>query len=368
VRIGIDGRALQGSRAGIGRYVFELCRELDRLLPSATFFVYAPGPVELPVSSARWVVRIDPSPLARVLKPIAWLKLRAGRLCREDGLDAFWGAATFLPTLPRGVRTICTVYDVNFRVVPSSMSRTHRLAHQLFFERDVTAATHRIAISSGTSARLQAYFGVRVSAIARPGVSPVFQPRQPDAVRAVEAEAGIDGPYFLAVGTWEPRKNLELLVRVFRSLRSSGLLEGHRLVLVGGRGWKDQQLHRLLTEEESRSRDGSKDVVALGYTSDEMLAHLYSGCKAFVFPSTYEGFGLPVAEARACGARVITTDIPELREAGGPDTVYIAPTPEGLRRSLLDVPPPGRAQPRSPAVLPSWSDAAKVVARYLGDG
>ena len=171
MRIGIDGRALQGSRTGIGRYVFEICRELDQLLPGATFFVYAPGPVELPVSSARWIARIDSSPLARVLKPIAWLKLRAGRLCRTDRLDAFWGSATFLPLLPPHVRTITTVYDVNFRVVPSSMSRTHRLAHQLFFVRDITAAGHRIAISSGTSARLHSYFGLSVSAIARPGVS-----------------------------------------------------------------------------------------------------------------------------------------------------------------------------------------------------
>jgi glycosyltransferase involved in cell wall biosynthesis len=261
------------------------------------------------------------------------------------------------------------VYDVNFRVVPSSMSRTHRLAHQLFFRRDVAAATHRIAISSGTSARLHAYFGLTVSAIARPGVSPVFRPRELDAVRAVEAQAGIDGPYFLAVGTWEPRKNLELLVGVFRGLRSTGLLEGHRLVLVGGRGWRDQQLRRLLAEEGSggREREGSKDVIAMGYASDEVLAHLYSGCKAFVFPSAYEGFGLPVAEARACGARVITTDIPELREAGGPDTVYIAPTAEGLRQSLLDALQPPGAHARRPGVCPSWSDAAKVLTRYLGD-
>jgi glycosyltransferase involved in cell wall biosynthesis len=364
VRIGIDGRALQGRRTGVGRYAFELSRELDRLLPSASFFVYTPTAIEMPVSSDRWVARIDPSPLARLLKPVAWLKLAAGRLCRADRLDAFWGANTFLPSLPSGVRTISTVYDLNFRVVPWTMSRTHRLAHQLFFERDVTAATERIAISEGTSARLRSYFGLPVSAIARPGVSPAFRPRERTDVQRVEAELGIEAPYFLAVGTWEPRKNLELLVRVFLGLRNEGALGGYRLVLVGARGWKDRRLTRLVERETmSRSAEGG-DIIPLGYTSDEVLAHLYSGCQAFVFPSLYEGFGLPVAEARACGAKVIASDLPELREAGGPDTVYVPPTWDGLRLALLQALQPN-SRPASPEQLPSWSDAAKVLARYL---
>lgn len=362
MRIGIDGRALQGRRTGIGRYTFELCRELDRLLPSASFFVYAPGPVEIPVSSSRWVARIDASPLARLLKPIAWLKLRAGRLCRADRLDVFWGAGTFLPSLPSGVRTVSTVYDLNFRIVPWTMSRTHRLAHQLFFERDVMAATERIAISQGTAARLRSYFGLTVSAVARPGVSPVFRRRPRSNVRQVEAELGIEAPYFLAVGTWEPRKNLELLVRVFRGLREDGALDNYCLILVGGRGWRDRRLSTLIDRETGGSVRG--DIIPVGYISDEILAHLYSGCQAFVFPSQYEGFGLPIAEARACGARTIASDIPELREAGGADTVYVAPTPEGVRQGLLQSLKPA-VPVHSEEKLPSWSDAAEALARYL---
>jgi glycosyltransferase involved in cell wall biosynthesis len=318
----------------------------------------------MPVSSDRWVARIDPSPFARLLKPVAWLKLAAGRLCRVDRLDAFWGANTFFPSLPAGVRTISTVYDLNFRVVPWTMSRTHRLAHQLFFERDVTAATERIAISEGTSARLQSYFGLTVSAIARPGVSPVFRQRDRSDARRLEAQFGIEAPYFLAVGTWEPRKNLELLVRVFRELRSEGALSSYRLVLVGARGWKDRRL-RMLVEREtmSRSAEGG-DIIPLGYTSDEALAHLYSGCQAFVFPSLYEGFGLPVAEARACGAKVIASDLPEVREAGGPDTVYVPPTRDGLRQALLQT-LNSNSRPASRETFPSWSDAARVLARSL---
>lgn len=367
MRIGIDGRALQGRRTGIGRYAFELSRELDRLLPSASFFVYTPTPIEMPVWSGRWVERVDPSPLARLMKPVAWLKLAAGRLCRTDRLDAFWGANTFLPSLPSGVRTITTVYDLNFRVVPWTMSRTHRLAHQLFFERDVTSANERIAISEGTSARLQTYFGLTVSAIVRPGVSPVFHRRERSDIRRVEAELGIGGPYFLAVGTWEPRKNLELLVRVFRELSDEGALPGHRLVLVGPPGWKDRRL-RTLVQREKRGQGAEKeDILPLGYTSDEILAHLYSGCQAFVFPSLYEGFGLPVAEARACGAKVIASDLPELREAGGRDTVYVPPTRDGLRQALLRV-MDLNSGPAAPEQFPSWGEAARVLARVLAKG
>lgn len=361
MKIGLDGRPLLGRRTGIGRYVFEICRELDTLLPHAEFLVYAPEPVELPVVSGRWRCRVEARNWARALKPIAWLKLRAGGLCREDHLDVFWGSATLFPALSPAVRRITTVYDLTFREAPETMGTSHLIAQRLFFRRDVRSAHQRTAISHGTAARLQAWLGGPPAAVILPGVSDAFRPGDPAAVAGTLAALGIPEPYFLAVATWEPRKNLELLIRVFRSLQSEGEFLGYRLVLAGGSGWKDERLRALLGD---RSAAGEA-VIPLGFVTDEQLAHLYTGCRAFVFPSRYEGFGIPLLEARACGAAIVASDLPELREAGGNAAVYVPPTPEGLRDGLRQV--VGRSAPPavSPDLLPSWRGSSVMLARYL---
>jgi len=369
VRIGIDGRPLQGHRTGVGRYVFEICRELDALLPQAEFFVYAPEPVELPVHSARWRCRVERRRWARGLKPIAWLKLRAGLLCRQDRLDVFWGSATLLPSLSPGVRRLTTVYDLTFRIAPETMGRTHLMAHRLFFARDVRRAEHRLAISQGTAERLQAWLGPPRAAVARPAASSVFRPSDPAAVARTLGALGIQGPYFLTVGTWEPRKNLELLIRVFRALQAGGEFRDHRLVLAGGPGWKDERLRTLLSlNSPPGTSTAAESVVPVGFVTDHQLARLYAGCRAFVFPSRYEGFGLPVLEARACGAAVVATDLPELREAGGEDAVYVAATLEGLRDGLRRVIARPAPAPLSPELLPSWRESASVLAGYINAG
>jgi glycosyltransferase involved in cell wall biosynthesis len=103
----------------------------------------------------------------------------------------------------------------------------------------------------------------------------------------------------------------------------------------------------------------------LGFVDDDQLATLYSGCHAFVFPSRYEGFGLPVLEARACGAAVLASDLPEIREAGGEDALYVPPTAEGLREGLRGVIARSRPPALASGLLPTWQGSAAIVARYL---
>lgn len=361
MRVGLDGRPLMGRRTGTGRYVFELCRELDLLLPDAQFYVYAPTEVELPTESGRWHCRTEARRWARSLKPIAWLKLRAGRLCREDHLDVFWGSATLFPPLVTGVVYVTTVYDLTFRVAPDTMGRTHRLAHRLFFGRDVRRATRRTAISHGTAQRLTAWLGGPPAAVIPPAVALTFYPRAPEDVAQRLALLGISQPYLLAVGTWEPRKNLELLVRVFLALKLESGFRDLTLVLAGGPGWRDKRLRKLL-HGSGNAPVSPGSILPLGFLSDEVLAHLYSGCRAFVFPSRYEGFGLPVLEARACGAVVLATDTPELREAGGNDALYVEATFEGLSdgiRRVMGGPP----TQRTPPALNSWRRSAELLAQ-----
>ncbi len=360
MKIGIDGRALQGSRTGVGRYVFELCKELDRQLPEALFYVYSNIPLEMPVSSGRWILRIDPFPWVARMKSLIWLKMRCGVLCREDDLDVFWGAATFLPNLPRSVRTIITSYDLNFLFAPDTMSLTHRWAFKLFFKRDLERADSVLAISQGTSDRLGKFYGRAADGIVYPSVGVSFKPQSEVTILETLSQLGLSRPYILAVATWEPRKNLELLMGAFINIKKKGFLEEYKLVLAGGRGWKDERLATFLA--------GNNDVIPIGFVPDQHLAPLYSGAAIFIFPSIYEGFGMPVLEARACGTKVITTDSPELREAGGRDAIYIFPIEHEIEKALLHHLSIGeKPQMFDRENTPTWTQGASTLINAFGN-
>lgn len=362
MKIGIDGTTLVGNRAGVGRYVFELCRALDRQLPQATFYVYSHMPVEMPVKSDRWHARVETAGWASRLRGILWLKTRAGALCKKDQLDGFWACGTFLPILQPSVKSVATVYDLNLRLVPDSMKWTARLAYKLFFERDVHNADGILAISHGTADRLHQILGRHADGIVIPGVSSDFRRPSAEVISSTLAKLGVLRSYLLAVGTLEPRKNLAMLIEVFARLKRMDKLNQQQLILVGGKGWKDQRLRQLLAQYEDIG------VMPLGYVADADLPSLYAGSDAFVFPSIYEGFGMPVLEARACEARIVASDIPEIREAGGVGPLYIAPTAAALFAALQQVATQVSVAKSSAQSLPSWDDGARVLAQALAGG
>ena len=355
-RIGIDGRRLGHHLKGIGRYIWELCKGLDRVLPAAQFFLYSPVPLDLPPISRRWSIRIDDSPSGRTLPNNLWLVARAGPASRRDRLDAFWAGTGLMPLIGLSARKVLTVHDVIHRVAPKSMDLNALWATRLFFAKSLARADAIVTNSAGTAARLKASFGYQTAAVVRPGLSEVFRPRSRMLTQAVLMRHGVDGPYFLGVSTWEPRKGLEQLIRAFLGMKAEGRIPDHKLLLVGERGWRYSRIADLVRDNES--------VVGMGFVDDESLAALYSGADAFIYPSSYEGFGMPVLEARACGARVVTSDLPELREAGGEDAIYVVPNEHGIRSGLGQA-----AEADAPKAIDwwtwNWTERAAVLAKVL---
>jgi glycosyltransferase involved in cell wall biosynthesis len=167
---------------------------------------------------------------------------------------------------------------------------------------------------------------------------------------------GVKRPYLLSVATPEPRKNLVAVLRAFIDLKKEGKLREHQLVLAGPTGWKNRALSEGLGEARAHG------LVLAGYVPDDLMPTLYGQADALVFPSLYEGFGMPVLEARACGARVVTTNIPELREAGDEYVVYVEPTLEGIKAGILQA----IASSQPPPVLGrTWTESASILAHAL---
>jgi glycosyltransferase involved in cell wall biosynthesis len=356
LRIGIDGRIL-GSRAkGIARYIWELCKGLDTVLPGAEFFIYSRDPIGLRPISSRWHQRSE-SDYARRMPKSFWAVTRPGFMARHDRVDVFWGGTGLLPLIGLSARSVLSVHDLVYKLNPESMSWRARWTMRLFFKASLSRADVVLTNSQGTADRLAKTLGYRAAATVIPGLSPQFTPKSESCVTAVLARHNLQRPYLLSVGTLEPRKGMDVLLCGFEHLRDRSKLINYTLALAGDRGWGDSALLKQLSQS-------GPSVRWLGFVNDDELVPLYSGCEAFIFPSKYEGFGMPVLEARACGARVVASNSPELREAGGKDAIYVEPNEAGVASGIL-------AAISSPKKAffdwrqQSWIASSEVLARAL---
>jgi glycosyltransferase involved in cell wall biosynthesis len=328
-------------------------------MPSAIFFVYSQFPVEMPVDSPRWIRREESSMLAKKLKNNIWYKLLCGRLCKQDNLNAFWACGMLLPKLSKEINKVTTIYDLNCYIMPETMPYLCLLTYRVFLKRDLLNSTSIISISQGTIDRLLKILNIRAEYIIRPALSSIFKPKPANEIKQYISTLKINYPYILAIGIWEPRKNLERLVKAFLSLKRDGLIPQHKLVLVGRfKGWKEKRLSAMVSQNR-------QEIVPLGFVPDEDLPYLYGGADVFVLPSIYEGFGMPVMEALACGTPVVASDIPELHEASNEAATFINPTEEGIREGILRVLSKAREVKLNTSELMTWEDGGKLLGKIL---
>lgn len=356
IKIGFDARALAGRRTGIGNYVWHLLDELGQIMPETKFIAYSPvgQHPSIPESIKHYQIRSNSAyPL---MSGNFWLKWRALSLIRKDDLDVFWAPKTLYPSRLIGhTPVVTTVHDLNHLICPETMPLINRLAHKLYFDQDVAQADKVIANSLATASKVQNLLGRHVDFVVAPGVDKEFFPKKSSEILFVRKKYNLLKPYILFIGTLEPRKNLSRLLDSFQSLQQQGYKE-LSLVLVGQRGWKNREL-------EARLDHGIDGVLELGYVPNQDLAALYSGAEVFILPSLYEGYGMPVAEARACGTRIVATDITELYEAGGVEGIYINPLSvddltKGIIRAL--------AAPKTVAEkLTTWHQGAQIMAQIF---
>lgn len=333
MRISVDATGLAGVKTGTAVYLTEILRCWNSDAHVAHEFVVFASPKALPYlrelgldDRFRFVLAPDATPI-RVL----WQQLILPRLLKELRVDVHWGAGFVLPLLSR-TRMVVTIYDLTFQLFPA----VHELFKRFYFPAMMAAAVRKakrvLVISASTERDLHAWLPVSREKT----VITLLAPRTLEN-DSTPLDAGVDAGdrYFLSLGTLEPRKNVERLLEAWLGIDEHQRL-GVKIVFVGLRGWMvDKLLHRHTGTDAS--------VVFAGYLDDTSLNRLLLDAQALLYPSLYEGFGLPVLEAMAQGIPVLTSNIGATREVAADAALLVDPTDvsdirAGVVRLLRDAP------------------------------
>lgn len=359
--IGFDGsRAFQGNRTGTENYSYQLLKVLAQIDKRNTYIVYLrPGSVipayagiQLSISSSELDSRLRGNdyyswPKNFQFKKIPWPRLwTQGGLAVQtfkDRLDVLFVPAHTLPIIRRpGLKTVVTVHDLGSEYLPSMHQIRQRFYLGFMQKVQLKTATKIIAVSKATKEDLVKRVGLspdKVSVIYEGYDKDLFKPIKGDALINTLRYYNLQPKtYLLFVGTVQPRKNLERLIRAFAKFHLRG---GLKLVIAGSKGWLSDEIYNAAAIVNQRYKKRS-DVIAsdyelpkklgiegrvkfLGYVPEKDLPALYSGAVALTFPSLFEGFGLPILEAQASGCPVLTSNISSMPEVAGKGAVYVDP-------------------------------------------
>lgn len=319
MRIALDAIPLVAAKTGVGHYTDALAEWLARVYPDHQYDLLSPFEFNFDYNGDR------PKNLNKQFIPVRsvfrkWWLLGLPALLRIYKVDVFHGTNYCVPVFAP-CPTVVTIHDLSL----FTQSHTHEEENVKRGRRRMPIMARRatmiIAPSEWTKREITEQLGVRPEKIRviYEAAREVMKPQALPLCQGVLDKHQLRRPYLIYVGTIEPRKNLLTLIRAYHELLRSTT---HRpqLVLCGGRGWLYDEVFKLV--EELKLQD---QVRFTGYVEDADLPALYSAAEAFVYPSFYEGFGLPPLEAMACGAPVITSDVSSLPEVVGKAGITHAP-------------------------------------------
>lgn len=328
--IGIDAHMVGSHETGNETYIVGLAEGLIAL-GGYRYRIYTPRPAAFPGHSQlrKDLLRVIPDVPA--VARLGWLY---PALARQDKLDILHMSYVAPPRSPCPI--VLSVHDVSYRIFPGFFSPRVRFIIGALVGPSMRRASRVIVPSQATRRDIVRFYRIpsdRVSVIPLAATSD-YVPQPADVVARVVRKYGLSGRYMLAVGNVQPRKNLARLVEAFGAIADTH--PDVQLVIVGQSAWKASQVGEVVACFGLAER-----VRFTGYAPRDDLPGLYSGATAFCYPSLYEGFGLPVLEAMACGAPTITSNVSSLPEVAGAAAILVDPTSiselsNALQRLLSD--------------------------------
>lgn len=311
MRVALDAIPLVAAKTGIGHYTDALAESLARIHTDHQYTLLSPFDFAFPANHG------TPSNLSKMYFPVRsvfrkWWLVGLPSMLQISPFDVFHGTNYCIPVFAP-CPTVVTVHDLSL----FNQSHTHEDDNVRRGKRRIPIMMRRaskiIAPSEWTRREIMEHFHVSAERIRviQEAARKEMVPLTAEQSAGVLGKHGLTGPFLLFVGTIEPRKNLLVLLRAYHEMLQT-TEHRPRLVICGGSGWKNEEVFQLVDELEL-----GEMVRFLGYVADEDLPALYSTAECFLYPSVYEGFGLPPLEAMACGAPVITSNASSLPEVVG---------------------------------------------------
>lgn len=375
--IGFDAsRAFVEGRTGTENYSYQLLKHLSHIDIQNSYLIYIRESQKLKVKSQKWPSNFE---FKVIDMPRLWTQVGLAFRTWFDPLDVLFVPSHTLPLLKKpGLKTVITVHDLGAEYLPAMHQLKQSLYLNFMTHHQLKTATHIIAVSEATKKDIVKRVGVsekKISVVYEGVDKNVFKLIPRDAVNDIVKRFDLEREkYFLFVGTIQPRKNLERLIRAFSEFlenesrdfevrsgkwdsevgkldsfkdqidqkmnKSKNLTKtshishptsNFKLVLVGQKGWKSDEIYDL-----PKQLGLEKHVLFTGRVSDPDLVGLYNGAIGLTYPSLFEGFGLPIIEAFACGCPVITSDTSSMPEITGNGAVLVDPyNIEAIKKAML---------------------------------
>lgn len=318
MRVAYDARPLLGDMTGIGCYTNCL---LEYIISTGTplnlylFSNKATGTLRdritgmVKTASSAWSYNSN-----------LWYQLKLPLMLRKEKVDLFHGTMAVLPVLS-GIPSVLTIHDLALELLPETMYWKNWLPLKLFMKASVRKADRIIAVSENTKKDIIKFYGIvpeKVKVIYL-GVDKNFSPQKKENDDIVLRRYRLKPGYILNVGTIEPRKNIMRLLEAYR-LIAAELSRVPQLVITGGKGWLSEDINKHIDSLGLKAK-----VILTGYVSADDLPSLYRGAALFVYPSLYEGFGLPPLEAMASGIPVVSSNTSSIPEVVGKAGLLVDP-------------------------------------------
>ncbi len=313
MRIGIDARPFKYKEfSGIPASVYEILRVWMSAHPEHEYYLISNTEIQLLCElPENWHKAIYP---ARSGNGTLWMVLSLSGIIRSLKLDAYWGTNYMLPSRVRNCRYLLSVYDLSFVRFPYVSSRKTLLALRFFSKSACQKADAIHVISDSTAQDVVSLYGMnpeKVHTVYLGG------PQQMQNAQEIALPNGVSGKYFLFLSTIEPRKNPVLVLKAYQ-LFCEKYGTAIQLLFAGRHGWNLEAFDRCLEEHPYR-----RQIHLLGYIQPEEKEQLLAHAEALLYPSLYEGFGLPILEAMSYGTPVITSRVSSMPEVAGDAALYI---------------------------------------------
>ena len=322
ITIGIDARGLGNKKTGIATYIEEVMKEFSKNKnKNIKYILYSNRKININIETNKSIIIKEYNKPAGTL----WLYFCLPKILNKDKVDVFWGTQHLLPqrnNYTSDIKYVLTVHDLANHKFKHIGEWKNAIIQKVFVKKSCEVADEIIAVSKSTKNDI-----VEILEIDSNKINVVYEGTNcsREYILNIEQENEIlnkfnviDKKYIFFVSTIEPRKNIITLVKAFEEMKKDGNYKDFKLILAGGLGWKYENIITTIKNSECK-----EDINLAGYISKEEKECLMHNAKCFVYPSLYEGFGLPVLEAMQKGAIVVTSNISSIPEIGGDVPFYL---------------------------------------------